>query len=361
MFAAWRFVLERALLSTWPHRSVAAVLLLPISIGFWTLTQVRLAMFRWHLLRVRKVNAFVIVIGNVVVGGGGKTPTVVCVARHLNAQGYSVGIVSRGFGRNARDCKEVFPTSLLTDVGDEPALLKQSTELPVFVGKNRYETATALLTKYPGTQIIVCDDGLQHYRLYRDLEVCVFDERGCGNKFLLPAGPMRESWPRQALGVAGQRDDKLLVLHTGNAAAFTGYQAHRRLNPRGFCIDGSSIELLELVASGKPPLMALAGIAQPESFFSMLQAMGLPLAKTLALPDHYSFDNIEPWLTDGHQLLCTEKDAAKLWDKAPGAIAVQLVQTIEPTFFTKLDEYLAAEKLRPTKTPLLLRHGHQTS
>ena len=361
MFAAWRFVLERALLSTWPHRSVAAVLLLPISILFLALTQGRLAMFRWRLLRVRKVNAFVIVVGNVVVGGGGKTPTVVCVARHLTAQGYSVGIVSRGFGRNARDCKEVFPTSLPTDVGDEPALLKQSTELPVFVGKSRYETATALLTKYPGTQIIVCDDGLQHYCLYRDLEVCVFDERGCGNNFLLPAGPMREFWPRQVLRVAGQRDDRLLVLHTGKTAAFAGYQAQRRLNPRGFCIDGSSIELLELVAPGRLPLMALAGIAQPQSFFSMLQEMGLPLAKTLALPDHYSFDNIEPWFVDGYQLLCTEKDAAKLWDKAPGAIAVQLLQTIEPAFFTKLEECLAAEDLMHIKTPLSLQHGHQTS
>ena len=366
MFAPWRPYLERALLGAWANRSVLSIGLLPISAVFWTLSQARRSMFRWHFSRVRRANAFVIVIGNVVVGGGGKTPTVVSVARYLSLRGYAVGIVSRGFGRSARDCQEVFATSHPQDVGDEPALIKRATQLPIFVSRDRYEAVNALLTQYPTTQIVVCDDGLQHYSLYRDLEVCVFDERGCGNHFLLPAGPLREVWPRKELALAGQHADKLLVLHTGNTSAFPGYRAHRSLSPRGLRADGTSVELLNLTESGMPPLMALAGIAQPQNFFSMLRAAGVPLAQTLALPDHYSFDHLDPQLAHSHQLLCTEKDAVKLWSKVPSAIAVELIQTIEPAFFNRLDKCLSAQGLmpkgfKPTDTPLSLHHGHQTS
>lgn len=366
MFAPWRPFLERALLKAWAHRSVASIGLLPISAVYWVLSHARRAMFRWRFFPVHRANSFVIVIGNVVVGGGGKTPTVISVARYLSAKGYAVGIVSRGFGRSTRECQEVFATSPPQDVGDEPVLIKGATQLPVFVSRHRYEAVNALLTQYPATQIVVCDDGLQHYSLYRDLEVCVFDERGCGNHFLLPAGPLREAWPRKALKLAGQHADKLLVLHTGNTRAFPGYRALRSLSPRGLRADGTSVELLKLTEPGMPPLMALAGIAQPQNFFSMLRATGLPLAQTLALPDHYSFDHLAPQLAHSHQLLCTEKDAVKLWSKVSSAIAVELIQTIEPAFFIRLDEYLSAQgltpkELKPTDTPLSSHHGHQTS
>jgi tetraacyldisaccharide 4'-kinase len=361
MLASWRPVLEGSLLRIWSRRSWAAAMLLPISMVFLALALARRALYHRKLLQVQRADAFVIVVGNVVVGGGGKTPTVVSIAQHLSAQGHFVGIVSRGFGRNAQGCQEVFTTSQASDVGDEPLLIKRSTELPVFVCKDRYQAANTLLSQYPRTQIILCDDGLQHYRLYRNLEVCVFDERGCGNHFLLPAGFLREPWPRRALEIAGQQDRNFLVLHTGNTAAFSGYRAHRSLHPLGLRADGTSIELLTLSAPDAPPLMALAGIAHPQSFFSMLRALGLPLSITLALPDHYSFEEIDPQFASTHQLLCTEKDAVKLWKKAPTAIAVQLLQTIEPAFFAKLDECLAKQAFKGVGTPLSLGHGHQTS
>jgi tetraacyldisaccharide 4'-kinase len=227
----------------------------------------------------------------------------------------------------------------------------------VFVGRNRYETATALLARYPQTQIIVCDDGLQHYRLYRDLEVCVFDDRACGNGWLLPAGPLREPWPRQALQQAGQNSDRLLVLHTGGHPAFAGYTAQRSLNPMGLRQDGSAVALSALHAPNARPLMAIAAIAQPEQFFSMLRSLGLPLAQTMALSDHANFDNMPSTAYEDYQLVCTEKDALKLWPQVPDAVAVPLVQTIEPDFFRQLDACITASIPRTLSS----KHGHQTT
>jgi tetraacyldisaccharide 4'-kinase len=203
----------------------------------------------------------------------------------------------------------------------------------------------------------VCDDGLQHYALHRDLEVCVFDNRGCGNGWLLPAGPLREPWPRQALTQAGQSSERLLVLHTGTEPAFTGYRATRTLAPEGLLSDGTRIALGELPTDGGKPLFAVAGIAQPQAFFDMLEGLGISLAGTLALPDHYDFDSYLRIPHEGYRLICTEKDAQKLWQVAPDAIAVALVQTAEPAFWSALDTSVDAL----LSGQLSSLHGHKTS
>jgi tetraacyldisaccharide 4'-kinase len=131
-------------------------------------------------------------------------------------------------------------------------------------------------------------------------------------------------------------------LHTGAKAAFAGYTAQRSLAPQGLRQDGSTIPLTLLQSPGSLPLMAVAGIAQPGNFFSLLQASGLVVAKTLALPDHYDFDSFSRSIYEGYQLICTEKDAAKLWAQVPSAIAVALVQSAEPAFFSHLDSCLTA-------------------
>ncbi|MEO8121806.1 MAG: tetraacyldisaccharide 4'-kinase [Rhodoferax sp.] len=343
--------LQRILISAWTRRGWLAWLLWPIALLFGALAALRRGLYRTGLLKIQRVPALVIVVGNVVVGGSGKTPVVMALVRHLQARGLQLGVISRGYGRQATDCREVLDGSPIEDVGDEPALIKHATAVPVFVAARRIEAARSLLARYPDTQVIVCDDGLQHLGLQRDLEICVFDDRGIGNGFLLPAGPLREPWPRTAD----------LVLHTGAHPAFAGFTAQRTLAPYALRADGSQIRLADLAQGGAKPLLAVAAIAKPEDFFSMLRAQGLPLARTIALPDHYSFDSLLRNEYEGYTLICTEKDAFKLWPKQADALAVPLVFTPEPAFLGKLDGLLSvllAARLNPT---LSSPHGHTTS
>ena len=342
----------------WTGRTWLACLLWPVSLVFQSLVGLRRRLYQHGILSTQRVDAITIVVGNVIAGGAGKTPTVMALVQHLQAQGLSVGVVSRGYGReNSSACVEVRNDARPEDVGDEPLLIQRSCQVPVFVGLTRFDAATALLARHPHTRIILCDDGLQHYGLYRDLEVCVFDDRGCGNGWHLPAGPLRESWPRRAVARVGQRPNCLLVLHTGSHPAFGGYTALRSLAPCAVGRDGQQVQLQALRAPGGKPLMALAGIAQPEVFFGMLRAIPLPLAKTLALPDHYAFDSDSIIFHGGYRLICTEKDAAKLWPLAPDALAVPLVFAPEAAFFLALDTALAP--LLSAK--LSSAHGHPTT
>nr|WP_295774289.1 tetraacyldisaccharide 4'-kinase [Rhodoferax sp.] len=358
MAGALRPALQRILLRAWTKRSGVASLLWSISLFFQCLVWLRRQLYDWGIFKTQRVDAVVIVVGNVVAGGAGKTPTVMAVVQHLQTQGHAVGVISRGYGRNnSAACVEVLKESRPEDVGDEPLLIQRTCRVPVFVGPTRHAAATALLARYPQTQMIVCDDGLQHYALCRDLEICVFDDRGYGNGWLLPAGPLREGWPRKAVARSGQSADRLLVLHTGINPAFAGHTARRSLAPFAVGQEGARVPLEGLCAPGAKPLLALAGIAQPESFFAMLHALHLPLSKTLALPDHYHFDSALAIFHEGYQVICTEKDAAKLWPLAPDALAVPLVFEPELAFFSALDTALTP--LLSTK--LSSAHGHPTT
>lgn len=339
--------LQRTLTSAWTHRGLLAWLLWPVSLLFGALAALRRGLYRIGLLKVQRVPALVIVVGNVVAGGSGKTPVVMALVRHLQARGLGVGVISRGYGRRAKDCREVLDDSAIADVGDEPALIRRATSAPVFVAPRRFDAATSLLARYPDTQVIVCDDGLQHLGLQRDLEICVFDDRGTGNGFLLPAGPLREPWPRAVD----------MVLHSGAHPAFAGFTAERTLAGHALRADGSQIALVELARGAAKPLLAVAAIAKPEDFFTMLRAQGLLLAGTIALPDHYDFNS---WLRTeygGYTVICTEKDAVKLWHKQPDALAVPLLFTPEPALLAKLDALLTIRLNATLSSP----HGHTTS
>ncbi len=333
----WQAALQRA----WLQRGLVAILLWPLSLLYGVLAAIRRKRYQRGSAQVHKIDAQVIVVGNVVAGGAGKTPTVIALVQHLQGQQRKVGVISRGYGRDNTDCMEVLPESAPQTVGDEPLLIRRATGAPVFVASTRYAAARALLARHPQTQTIVCDDGLQHYALYRDLEVCVFDDRGCGNGWLLPAGPLREAWPRTPLASVGQDDARLLVLHTGSRPAFAGFGAHRSLAPFARAADGTTTALDSLGLPGTQPVAALAGIAQPKVFFDMLRAQGVPLAKTVALPDHYDFAQLASADFAGMQLLCTEKDAAKLWQVVPQALAVPLQFEPYTAFFAALDHALA--------------------
>ena len=333
-------------------------------------------LYRVRAFKTRQVAAKVLVVGNVVAGGAGKTPVVMALVSHLQARGLQVGVVSRGYGRRTQDCREVLATSLANEVGDEPALIKQICNAPVFVAIKRLDAAAALLAKYPQTQVIVCDDGLQHHALHRDLEVCVFDDRGIGNGFLLPAGPLREPWPRsshsgepwprsshssepwpsasppRSTPKAPQAKATRLVLHTGQqhpqhpgfAGGWAGcFRATRALADHAVRSDGSTLALTAL--RGKP-VAAVAGIANPAQFFSMLQDAGLTLACTEPLPDHYDFNSWKYNKNEDYSLICTEKDAIKLWHAQPNphplALAVPLVLGLDEVFLAAVDAALAA-------------------
>ncbi|MCJ0763392.1 tetraacyldisaccharide 4'-kinase [Variovorax terrae] len=320
-----------ALQAAWLRRGGLAWLLWPVSLLFGALAALRRGLYRAGLLRIGRVPVPVIVVGNVVAGGAGKTPLVIALVRHLHERGWQPGVVSRGYGRRSQDCVEVQPSSPVAETGDEPLLIARAGAVPVFVARRRLDAARALLAAHPATDVIVCDDGLQHLALHRDIEICMFDDRGTGNGLLLPAGPLREPWPRRAAPAPA------LVLHSGARPAFAGFTARRALAPEAVRADGSRLALAAL--RGRP-LLALAAVARPEAFFDMLRAQGLQLARTLALPDHYDFDSWKRPPDEDLPLICTEKDAVKLWRTEPGALAVPLYFEPEPAFLQALDQLL---------------------
>lgn len=329
--------LEHALLKAWRRRGPLACALWPVSQVYRLGLAVRSGLYRLGFLKTRRLPVPVIVIGNVIAGGAGKTPTALAIAQHLKAQGLQVGIISRGYGRRTQDCREVMPHDHPLDTGDEPLLLRRRADVPVFVSRRRADAGCALLAAYPKTQVLLCDDGLQHRPLERDLEICVFDSRGSGNGWLLPAGPLREPWPRPAD----------LILHTdsgnsggsGSSDLLPGaFRATRRLSDEAIRSDGTRVSLASLLGQ---TVMAIAGIAQPQAFFDMLRGKGLDLVRTVALPDHDDFEQLPSLPQSGVAVLCTEKDAAKLWQHHPQAMAVPLHLELPATFLAALDARLS--------------------
>lgn len=338
-------VWQRVLTDNWLRRGPLAWGLWPLSLLMHVLVRLRQGLYLSGFWRQHPVPVPVIVVGNVVAGGAGKTPVVMALVQHLQAHGLRPGVISRGYGRRTCDCREVGDDSPVAEVGDEPALIRRHTGAPVFVARRRIEAAQALLRAHPDTDVLVSDDGLQHYALARDIEICVFDDRGIGNGFLLPAGPLREPWPRYVD----------LVLHSGGRPAFTGYTAQRALARHAVRADGSRVDLAALAGAGRP-LLAVAGTARPQAFFDMLLALGLPLSLTMARPDHDDYAQWQRPLDRDYILLCTEKDALKLWRRHPDALAVPLEFAPEPGFFSTLDRLLAEARRARLSSP----HGHPT-
>jgi tetraacyldisaccharide 4'-kinase len=350
--------LTQALLRAWAGRGPLAYALLPVAAFYGGLLFLRRCSYRLGLRTGQRLSVPVVVVGNVIAGGAGKTPTVLGIAAHLQAHGWRVGIVSRGYGGKGLAGHRHLSVQHQPDphlVGDEPLLLWQKTGVPVYVGRERAVVAQALLRDHPDVEVLVCDDGLQHWPLYRDIEVCVFDGRGVGNGWLMPAGPLREPWPRHLLSAVGQRPTHQLVLHT-DANALPGPRAQRELASDGIDYAGTTTALNTLNLPGRLPVLAIAGIAKPESFFTLLRAQGVVLARTLALPDHYDFDSWSRNIHAGYTLICTEKDAVKLWQHRPDAIAVPLIQTPPDSFYAALDQGLAH-----ARAPLSSTHGHPTT
>ena len=316
-----------------------ACLLWPVAVLHGWLVRLRQMLYRTGFLASERFAVPLIVVGNVVAGGAGKTPLVIALVRHLQGQGLQAGVVSRGYGRAERQVQQVLPQSSAAESGDEPLLTCRATGVPVFVANRRADAVRALLAAYPATQAVVCDDGLQHYALQRDIDIVVFDDQGIGNGWLLPAGPLREPWP------ARHHRSPDLVLHTGMRPAFEGFTSTRQLAAHAYAADGSRHLLAGLRGM---PIAAVAGIANPEAFFTMLRDCGVALAETRAFPDHHAFAPHDLSQLQSKVVLCTEKDAVKLFGLTkliqtgqPLLLAVPLEFTPEVALFAALDAKLA--------------------
>ncbi len=307
----------------WQTTSVITYLLWPIELLYKLAWFVRRSLFALGFIQTHKLDATVIVVGNVVAGGGGKTPLTMAIVLRLTQQGHQVGVVSRGYGRTQDQIQLVNAQSSADQVGDEPLLIFQKCQVPVAVGANRVATAQQLLHQHPNIRFIVCDDGLQHAALQRDIEICVMDSNGIGNGHLLPAGPLRESWPRTVD----------LLLHTQHRTLAEGFESTRQLSAQAINGLGQSIELTALQNQS---VEVVCGIAKPQAFAHMLNERGIQIAQLHALPDHANFSNwhaSHPHL----KLLCTEKDAIKLWATHPEAFAVPLLFEPELSFWQAFD------------------------
>ncbi len=330
----------------WQRRGWTAGLLWPLSQLYRLLAALNRARYRWGWSRIHRPPAPVLVVGNWIVGGAGKTPTLLLVLELLARWGWRAGVVSRGYGRATRGVVLAQPDSSAASLGDEPLLIHRRSGVPLAVGESRAKAAQALLAAHPDVQLIVSDDGLQHHALARDLSLLVFDARGLGNGWLLPAGPLRQD--RHARPLPGSREAHI-VLHSDGvqAAPIQGHLAHRRLSlawPLADWWAGRRAEAQPIAALRDRPLLAAAGLAQPERFFAMLAAEGLRFAP-LPLPDHATFEPL-PWPSDAADVLVTEKDAVKLRPEAlpPGQRVWVLPLDLQapPEFERELRDALSA-------------------
>jgi tetraacyldisaccharide 4'-kinase len=307
----------------WYRGGAGAALLQPLALLYGAAVSRRRKAYSSGKRRAIHIGVPVIIVGNLTVGGTGKTPLVAWLAQQLSKRAWRPGIVSRGYGSRAAAAREVSESSPWEEVGDEPLLLKQRTELPVFVGRDRVAAACELVKR--GVDVIVSDDGLQHLRLARDCEIVVVDgTRGFGNGRLLPAGPLRELPERM-------RNADAIVINgaSSNAAAvqWSGlydYSVRMELIPeevRALMRNPQVVIAPEderLTSASRQPLEAfrgqrvhaLAGIGNPERFFGTLRAAGIHVIEH-PFPDHHAYRARELRFGDGQPVLMTEKDAVK--------------------------------------------------
>ena len=341
--------LETTLTRNWLRRGPLACALWPVSLLFRALSALRAALFRAGVLKSSRLPVPVVVVGNIYIGGTGKTPLTIWLVQALQAAGMQPGVISRGHGSDGGGAREVNATSTPAQVGDEPLLIRQRTGCPVMVGRDRAATGRALLAAHPQVDILLTDDGLQHYALQRDVEIVLFDGRGAGNGWLLPAGPLREP-------VSRRRD--FTVINTPQLSAELAASVGAGIAPIQMTLAGAHAEQLrdrsqrrsfaelaeasnaghgndhgaghgandsvDLAAGrGAGPnasrsadhgaglrVAAAAGIGNPARFFGMLKAAGLRITE-LPLPDHHDFQDRPFAALDADLILMTEKDAVK--------------------------------------------------
>lgn len=292
------------MIAVWQKRGPAAVALLPLALLFSAVVGLRRRAYRAGWLRSVRLPVPVVVVGNISAGGAGKTPLVLALVKSLQAVGRRPGIVSRGYRGSYEGVHEVGTEDEAQRVGDEPLLLKRRAGCPVFVGRDRAAAGAALLAAYPDCDILVSDDGLQHYKLARDVEIAVVDRRMLDNHWMQPAGPFREPLARLADVDAIVRNGEVDVAVHGVPT----FQMHL-VGERFVRLDAPTETCTAAELRGRR-LHAVAGIGNPQRFFDHLTTLGLQ-AELHAFPDHHRY--AAPDLDfQGDAILATEKDGVKL-------------------------------------------------
>jgi tetraacyldisaccharide 4'-kinase len=288
----------------WYRIRPAHLLLFPASLLFGAVVALRRAVYAHDILRTARMPVPVIVVGNISVGGTGKTPLVLWLARLLRDSGFRPGIITRGYG-GAGAISAVGPDTDPGTAGDEPVLLAQRSGCPVWTGRSRAQAALALLAAEPGCDVLISDDGMQHYALQRDLELAVVDgERRFGNGLLLPAGPLREPVRR---------------LESVDAVVINGGDVLPKVRAPQYAMQLLGDRLVSLIdpqrrqapeAFAGSTLHAVTGVGNPARFFAHLRALGLSI-RPQPFPDHFAFSADDLAFAGDDAVVMTEKDAVK--------------------------------------------------
>ncbi|NRA70483.1 MAG: tetraacyldisaccharide 4'-kinase [Gammaproteobacteria bacterium] len=302
--------MRRFIEKSWQQGHPVLWLLSPLMLLYALITAVRRFCYRCGIFRQVKLPVPVVIVGNITVGGNGKTPMVVWLAQHLTQQGYHVGIISRGYGGSATEAILVDNTTSVALTGDEPKLIVAKTSCLMAIGRDRIAAAHLILAKAKSSNnpldVIISDDGLQHYRLARDFEIAVVDGvRRLGNRKLLPMGPLRES-PSRLKSVD-------LIICNGHASHYN--EQSMTLVPDNI-IRLHDNKIISVEDFCTKQVVAMAGIGYPQRFFDTLTTLNIPLIAQIPFADHqaFEFEQLARLVTEQQCLIMTEKDAVKCQD-----------------------------------------------
>lgn len=279
--------------------SLYYLILVPLSWLFGLLTWLRRLAYQYGIVKSQRLSVPVIVVGNINVGGSGKTPAVIWLVEQLIKRGFKPGVISRGYGGSARLPTKVTAASDASVAGDEPVLIANRCDCPVWVGENRVEVGKDLLDAHPECNVIISDDGLQHYRLVRDVEIAVVDGESLPNARLLPAGPLREPYTRL------NKVDAIICNGEKISAAFQ----MQLIGERFYNLADPSITATASDFNRKI-VRAMAGIGKPERFYDHLCDLGLTFT-SVSFEDHHAYTAKDLTAIECDILVMTEKDAVK--------------------------------------------------
>ncbi len=303
--------LAKRLVALWylPHKHWFSLLLLPLAWLYQFVTSLRRYAYSFGLLKSYQASVPVIVVGNITVGGTGKTPMVIWLVEFLRQQGFKPGVVSRGYGTVAKMPQLVSKESKPAQVGDEPLLIHWKTHCPVVVCQKRVLAVQALLEWHPDCDVIISDDGLQHYALSRQIEIAMLDERRrCGNRLLLPAGPLRE--PARRLQMVDFVVMTCVQKQASSNPQIGSVFVNMELTPDKLYALHDPSQTVDFGLFKDRVIHAIAGIANPQRFFTTLRAMKLRFFSH-DFPDHYCFTEQDLSFGENSVVVMTEKDAVK--------------------------------------------------
>lgn len=312
--------IETTMTRAWQCQAAWLWLLLPASWLYGFITVMRRQAYKIGLFASYRAPIPVLVIGNITVGGSGKTPLIIELVTHLQKQGIKVGVISRGYGGDSSQMPAlVHADSLPSIVGDEPSLIVNMTGAAMAVCPNRKQAIATLLKAYPGLQLIIADDGLQHYALQRDIEWIVVDaSRGFGNQQLLPTGFLREPMSRLKGANVVYHEKADMTTTDNNQAQSNRLTMHLQADKLQL-LWSSTVEIDDLTVAAKLPMLpmpnsrihAVSGIGYPQRFFDTLASLGLDVIGH-AYPDHYDFSLDELLQYTEQPIIVTSKDAVKI-------------------------------------------------